>query len=58
MKPETKTEDVNSNKKDSETETLETSDDLKPNDDLKKPEEKEDNTRFGDWVIKGRTIDF
>ena len=28
------------------------------NDDLKKPEEKEDNTRYGDWVINGRTIDF
>ena len=51
MKPEPKTE--NATKKDSEIskETLETNDDLKP-------EEKEDNTRFGDWVINGRTIDF
>ncbi len=51
MKPETKTEDPT--KKDSEIskEILENNDDLKP-------EEKEDNTRYGDWVINGRTIDF
>ena len=52
MTPEPKTED--STKKDSEI----SKEILENNDDLKKPEEKEDNTRFGDWVINGRTIDF
>jgi hypothetical protein len=49
MKPETKSE--NSIKKDSEILT----ENLEIEDDLKKPE---DNTRYGDWVKNGRTIDF
>lgn len=49
MKPEPKTENLT--KKDSEilTENLE----IEGN--LNKPE---DNTRYGDWVKNGRTIDF
>jgi hypothetical protein len=50
MKPETKSE--NSIKKDSEILT----ENLEIEDILKKPEE--DNTRYGDWVKNGRTIDF
>ena len=51
MKPEPQVEDSIKKVSEISKETLETNDELKP-------EEKEDNTRFGDWVIKGRTIDF
>ena len=51
MKPEPKTQD-------SITKDSEISKEILENNDVLKPEEKEDNTRFGDWVIKGRTIDF
>jgi hypothetical protein len=51
MKPEPKTQDSITKDSEISKEILENNDDLKP-------EEKEDNTRFGDWVIKGRTIDF
>ena len=50
MKPEPKTED--SIKKDSEI----LKENLEIEDALTKPEE--DNTRYGDWVKNGRTIDF
>ena len=50
MKQEPKTENLT--KKDSEILT----ENLEIEDDLKKPEE--DNTRYGDWVKNGRTIDF
>jgi hypothetical protein len=51
MKPEPKTQDSITKDSEISKEILENNDDLKP-------EEKEDNTRFGDWVIKGRAIDF
>ena len=57
MKPEPKTQDSITKDSEISKEILENNDDLKPNDNLK-PEEKEDNTRYGDWVINGRTIDF
>jgi hypothetical protein len=51
MKPEPKTQDSITKDSEISKEILENNDDLKP-------EEKEDNTRFGDWVIKGQAIDF
>lgn len=45
MKPEPKTENSTEISKEN----------LEIEDDLKKPE---DNTRYGDWVKNGRTIDF